>query len=109
MAIRWYSIRKRASDVAETQTPPIAATPTDALYRETLEQLERIGVTRRHHETPDELCRRVDSGWVPLMQLTQAFVHRRYGNTQSVNTDSLRVALQDLTREIDRRIASASE
>lgn len=109
IAVRWYLLRKRVSDAAEAQTTPIAATPTDAFYRETLEQLERIGVTRRHHETPDELCRRVDSDWVPLMQLTQAFVHRRYGNTQSANTESLRIALQDLTREIDHRVASASE
>ncbi|MCO8122354.1 DUF3488 and transglutaminase-like domain-containing protein [Stieleria sp. TO1_6] len=99
---KWFSFARTP------HTKLVRQQPTLDFYRETLRQLERVGIERQADETPAELCRRAESSYPILAELTTAFQQQRYGSFASNDAEHLRSALDGLTADVDQQLASGS-
>ena len=99
----WIKTRMQRKMASNVERPEIE------FYAQTLDQLERVGVSRRAEQTPVELAhqaeltlgnRRVPSVARPLALLTTAFYKIRYGSDRHAN-DTVGQLPQPLHQEVD--------
>lgn len=105
-AIRQVRLTRRDRQSSTHDPASIRHEPSVRFYAEALRQLGRIGIVRRHDETPDELHRRAGYDMPGLDRLTAAFQRYRYGDGEDLDTESMKVALAEFTAAIDTRLAT---
>ncbi|QEG01018.1 Protein-glutamine gamma-glutamyltransferase [Stieleria maiorica] len=100
MRLTRLSLRRRERSPADV---PVGQ-PQLHFYAETLNQLRRVGITRRADETPSELLQRVGQRFPPLRLLTDAFERCRYGQSEIGRERHLQDALSELTADVETQI-----